>query len=181
MKALLLAAGLGTRLLPHTRTIPKPLFTVGGRPLIDIHIEALRSAGCEAIVVNTHHLSAQIEHHIKTHSYPIPIHIRHEPEILGTGGAIRNVEHFWDSRPFFVINSDIFSTIDLAAVYRFHEEHSHPATLVLYDWPEVNTVCVDGQAVNGTEPSPEFRSWIRRLFPTFRRMSFRAVSMRSAA
>jgi len=165
MKALLLAAGLGSRLLPHTSTIPKPLFTIGGRPLIDIHIEALRNAGCEAIILNTHHLSAQIEHHIRTNSYPIPIHICHEPEILGTGGAIRNVEPFWDSRPFFVINSDIFSTIDLASVYRFHKKHSHPATLVLYDWPEVNTVCVNADdLIVGFDPQQSTGEQRRRTF-----------------
>ncbi len=155
MKALLLAAGLGTRLLPHTRIIPKPLFTIGGKPLIDIHIEALQNAGCEAIVVNTHHLSAQIERHIKTRQFRIPVHICHEPEILGTGGAIKNVESFWDTSPFFVINSDIFSNIDLRSLYRFHLNHPHPVTLVLYNWPDVNTVCVDpDDMVTGFNPEP---------------------------
>jgi NDP-sugar pyrophosphorylase family protein/tRNA A-37 threonylcarbamoyl transferase component Bud32 len=145
MKALILAAGLGTRLRPHTRKIPKPLFPMGGRPLVDIHIEALEKAGCAAVVVNTHHLAPQIENHIKGHRYNIPVHTRNEPEILGTGGAIKNLEGFWDDEPFLVINSDIFSDIDPAAVYRFHLNHPHPATMVLCDWPEINTVCVDGE------------------------------------
>ena len=155
MKALILAAGLGTRLLPHTRKIPKPLFPIGGRPLIDIHIDALQKAGCEAVVVNTHHLSTQIENHIKGNRYDIPVYTRNEPEILGTGGAIKNVEGFWDAQPFLVINSDIFSNIDLAAVYRFHLGHPHPATLVLYNWPEINTVCVDADDfIAGFQPDP---------------------------
>lgn len=155
MKALILAAGLGTRLLPHTRKIPKPLFPIGGRPLIDIHIDALQKAGCEAIVVNTHHLSTQIENHIKGNRYDIPVYTRNEPEILGTGGAIKNVEAFWDARPFLVINSDIFSNIDPAAVYRFHRSHPHPVTLVLCNWPEINTVCVDADDfITGFKPDP---------------------------
>jgi aminoglycoside/choline kinase family phosphotransferase len=155
MKALILAAGLGTRLLPHTRKIPKPLFPIGGRPLIDIHIDALQKAGCEAIVVNTHHLSGQIENHIKGNRYDIPVYTRNEPEILGTGGAIKNLEGFWDARPFLVINSDIYSNIDLAAVYRFHLSHPHPATLVLYHWPEINTVCIDSDDfITGFQPGP---------------------------
>jgi len=155
MKALILAAGLGTRLLPHTRKIPKPLFPIGGRPLIDIHIDALQKAGCKAIVVNTHHLSTQIENHIKGNRYDIPVYTRNEPEILGTGGAIKNVEAFWDARPFLVINSDIFSNIDLAAVYRFHRSHPHPATLVLCNWPEINSVCVDADDfIAGFQPDP---------------------------
>jgi len=155
MKALILAAGLGTRLLPHTRKIPKPLFPIGGRPLIDIHIDALQKAGCEAIVVNTHHLSTQIENHIKGNRYDIPVYTRNEPEILGTGGAIKNIEAFWDARPFLVINCDIFSNIDPAAVYRFHRDHPHPATLVLCNWPEINTVCVDADDfIAGFQPDP---------------------------
>ncbi len=165
MKALLLAAGLGTRLLPHTETIPKPLFPIGGRPLIDVHIEALINAGCNEIVVNTHHLHTQIEQHIKTHPYPVPVHTCHEPEILGTGGAIKNLEGFWDTLPFFVVNSDIYSTIDLAAVYRFHIDHAHPATLVLVDWPDVNTVCVGGDGlIAGFDPDQVADYHMRRTF-----------------
>ena len=82
MKALILAAGLGTRLLPFTRITPKPLFPIAGRPLLDIHIHALRNAGCEAIIVNTHHLAEAIEAFIAERHYPIPVHSRYEPEIL---------------------------------------------------------------------------------------------------
>ena len=107
MKALILAAGYGTRLRPYTEKIPKPLFPIDGRPLLDIHIRRLYNAGCRAIVVNTHHLHGQIAEFIKAQSYPIPIEISHEPEILGTGGAIKNIAAFWDNHPFMVVNSDV--------------------------------------------------------------------------
>jgi len=143
MKALVLAAGLGTRLRPYTLSTPKPLFTLAGKPLLDIHIRNLVGAGCEAVAVNTHHLHNQIATFIASQHFDIPVHIRHEPAILGTGGAIRNFADFWDLRPFMVINADIHATIDLRAVYEFHLRHRPAATLVLVDHPEFNTVMTD--------------------------------------
>ena len=143
MKALILAAGLGTRLRPHTHHTPKPLFTVSGRTLLDISIARLIEAGCTAVMINTHHLHDQIEAFVARQSYRIPIQTRHEPRILGTGGTIKNLKDFWDDRPFMVINADIVSTIDLKQVYDFHCRHQHPATLVLTDDSEFNSVICD--------------------------------------
>lgn len=140
---MILAAGLGTRLQPYTHTIPKALFPVGGKPLLDIAITNLIEAGCEALVINTHHLHERIENFIAQRSDTIEVQTRHEPTILGTGGGIKNVEEFWDDRPFIVINADVYSTIDLQQVYAYHCAHSHPITLVLYDEPTVNTVSLD--------------------------------------
>lgn len=143
MKALILAAGYGTRLQPYTATTPKCLFPIGGRPLLDIIIANLLAAGCRGIIVNTHHLAQKIEAYITGRNYPIPVQTRYEPRILGTGGAIKNVADFWDDGPFMVINSDIVTDISFEAVYNFHLSHSHPATLVLHDDPEFNTVLLD--------------------------------------
>lgn len=143
MKALVLAAGFGTRLHPHTEHTPKPLFPVGGRPVLDRIIDQLIMAGCTAVVVNTHHLHHRIEAHLAGNDYPIPVTTCHEPQILGTGGAIRNLRDFWDPTPFMVINSDIVTDIDFGEIYRFHCRHDHPATLVLTDHPPVNTVRID--------------------------------------
>jgi len=143
MKALILAAGLGTRLRPYTNHTPKPLFSIQGRPLLDIIIFKLIAAGCKAVIINTHHRHAQIEAYIAQHTYPIQIQTRYEPDILGTGGAIKNVADFWNHRPFMVINADIVTTIDFKQVYDFHRQHSHPATLVLADDPEFNSVACD--------------------------------------
>ena len=96
MKALILAAGLGTRLRPYTDHTPKPLFSIQGRPLLDIMIFKLIAAGCKAVIINTHHRHAQIESFIAQQTYPIPIQTRYEPDILGTGGAIKNVADFWN-------------------------------------------------------------------------------------
>ncbi len=143
MKAMILAAGLGTRLQPYTNNIPKPLFCVAGRPLLDYTIQNLIRAGCEAVIINTHHLPEQIDAFVAAQNYAVPIYTCYEPEILGTGGAIKNVADFWDERPFMVVNGDVLSTIEFKTVYQFHCRHNHPATLVLYDDPEINTVSVD--------------------------------------
>ncbi len=143
MKALVLAAGFGTRLRPLTRYMPKPLFPLGDATLLDAVIGKLVAAGCEAVAVNTHHLHDGIDAHIRGRSYPVPVNTVFEPEILGTGGAIRNLSDFWDDRPFFVVNSDICFDIDLRAVYEFHLTHSHPVTLAMVDDPLFNTVGVN--------------------------------------
>ncbi len=143
MKALILCAGLGTRLLPHTRHIPKPLFPLDGMPLLDHTIQRLIRAGCREIMVNTHHLHHMIEAFIANRRYAIPVRTRFEPRILGTGGAIKNIRDFWDNAPLMVINGDIVTDIDLESVYTFHLKHEHPATLVLYDYPPVNTVVIN--------------------------------------
>ena len=143
MKALILAAGLGTRLRPYTLRTPKPLFPIDGVPLIDRIVRQLAGAGCDAVMVNTHHLSDVLERHIRDNAYPIPVTAIHEPEILGTAGAIKNVAGFWDSRPFMVINSDILFDLDLAAAYQYHLSYGSQATLILWDDSRFNTVRVD--------------------------------------
>ena len=153
MRALILSAGLGTRLRPYTHHTPKPLFTISGRPLLDILIRKLIQAGCESIMINTHHLHARIEAFIAQQSYAIPVDTRHEPHILGTGGAIINLKDFWNEHPFMVINGDIVTTIDFKEVYDFHCRHGHPATLVLADDPEFNSVITDADGfVTGFHP-----------------------------
>jgi aminoglycoside/choline kinase family phosphotransferase/dTDP-glucose pyrophosphorylase len=143
MKAMILAAGYGTRLRPFTDHTPKPLFSIAGRPLLDEIIRRLQLAGCKAVIINTHHLHQQIEAFVADQHYRLEIHTRHEPEILGTGGAIKNVSDFWDDQPFMVINADIVADIDLAVIYNAHRRHHPSATLVLCDDPQFNSVTVE--------------------------------------
>ena len=140
MKSMILAAGMGTRLLPYTQKTPKPLFPVARRPLLDITIRALKHAGSSAIIINTHHLHQKIDSFIKKKKYGIPVYTRHEPVILGTGGGIKNVIDFFDDQPFMVVNSDIVTDIDLRKVYDYHLNHKYPVTLVLYDNHTFNSV-----------------------------------------
>ena len=143
MKAFILAAGLGTRLGPYTDHTPKPLFPIGGRPLIDRIIRRLKAQGFTDIAVNLHHLAGQIEAYVRSQDYRARIRLLPEPRILGTGGGIRNLGAFWQTGPLLVINSDILTDISLASVYADHVASRCPATLVMHDRPEFNTVAVD--------------------------------------
>jgi NDP-sugar pyrophosphorylase family protein/aminoglycoside/choline kinase family phosphotransferase len=170
MKALILAAGLGTRLRPYSENTPKPLFTIANRPLLDIIISDLIDSGCKAIIVNTHHLPQKIDAYLTRRKYPIPIMTRHEPHILGTGGAIKNVADFWDNSPFMVINSDIITDIDFKGVYEFHLNHYHPVTLVLHNDPEFNTVALNEDGFvhgfdEGSQDTAASISTVKRLKP----------------
>ncbi len=145
MKALILAAGFGTRLLPHTQTRPKPLFTLAGTPILGIAIDRLIRIGCTQILVNTHHLHQQIKAYIDQADFPVPVLTIHESRILDTGGAIKNVRTLMGSSDFMVINADIATDIDLEAVWRFHADGNWPVTLVLHDRAEFNRVEVDAR------------------------------------
>lgn len=171
MKALILSAGLGTRLRPFTEFTPKPLFSINGQTLLDRIIFQLYTAGCTAIMVNTHHLHDKVKAHVTGQLYPIPVLISHEPEILGTGGAIRHVKPFWDDAPFWVINCDILTDIDFRAVYAFHCHRDTPVTLVLIDAPEFNTVAVGpGNTIVGFG-NPDQNN------PPFRKLTFTGIQV----
>ena len=142
MKAFILAAGLGTRLRPYSEHTPKPLFPVGGWPLIDLLIHQLEDNGFTDIAINLHHLAGQVADFIKQQNYQARITLFHEPEILGTGGGIKNLGAFWADIPLLVINSDIFTDIDLRTVWASHLDSGCPATLVVHDRTEFNTVTV---------------------------------------
>lgn len=142
--ALVLAAGLGTRLKPYSTHTPKPLFTLNGRPLLDIMIRRLARAGVRTIIVNTHHHHEQIAAFLHSRTYPAEVVLRHEPDILGTGGAIRNTADIWQPRPLLVVNSDIVTDIDFRRFHRFHRAHGQPVSLVLCEHADFNSVLVDG-------------------------------------
>lgn len=143
MKAFILAAGLGTRLLPYTRTLPKPLFTLLSKPILEHAIQQLVDIGCHQIIINTHHLHDQLKHFISHIDLKIDIQLLYEPSILETGGAIANAKKHFKNDPFFVINADIISSIDLKHVYDTHCQSDCLATLVLHDYTQFNTVAVD--------------------------------------
>ncbi len=145
MKAMILAAGYGTRLRPLTNKKPKALVPVANHPIISKNIEYLKKFGVTAILVNAHHHARQISDFIEGgRSFGLEIGVRVEPEILGTGGGIKNAEDFWDQRPFIVINCDILTDIDLDPIYEHHCRSKAMATLVLHDCEPYNQVQLDG-------------------------------------
>ncbi len=146
MRAMILAAGLGTRLEPLTSIRPKPLFPVLNQPLLGITIGQLQEMGATRIVINAHHLADQIERYISGARWDLEVQVRIEPEILGTGGGIKNCADLLRDAPFFcVINADIYHTFDLRPAIRYHTAENNLATLVLCDDPRFNQVAIDEQ------------------------------------
>ncbi len=132
MKAMILAAGLGTRLRPLTNTIPKPLLPVGGTPLIVWNLLLLKRHGFRQIVINLHHLGPMIEQALGTGSkFGIRIIYSHEPVILGTGGGIKQAEPHFSGEPVLILNGDTLVELDLEALRDFHLARNAAATLVL--------------------------------------------------
>jgi MurNAc alpha-1-phosphate uridylyltransferase len=115
VKALLMAAGLGTRLRPLTERTPKPLLPVRGKPLAHRLIKQLVAAGFTDISINTHHLGAQIEQSIGSgERFGARIRYAPEPELLDTGGTILAALPWLGEAPFLVVNADIFTDFDFA-------------------------------------------------------------------
>jgi len=137
MKAMIFAAGLGTRLRPLTDTMPKAMVPVGGRPLLRHVMDRLMSYGYDDITVNVHHFAEQIVEYISAHEgiAAAPgkgIHISDETDLLReTGGGIAHARNFLDGgEPFLIHNVDILSNLDLAAVRQAHRADAL-ATLVV--------------------------------------------------
>ncbi len=144
MKAMILAAGLGTRLRPLTNKKPKALMPVVNKPIIGRVIEYLKKHGIDRIVVNAHHHYRQVVDYLDGgRPFGLEIQVRVEPEILGTGGGIKNTEDFWDDDPFIVINSDILTDINLTRAYESHRKLGGLVTLILHHFEPYNQIKID--------------------------------------
>jgi N-acetyl-alpha-D-muramate 1-phosphate uridylyltransferase len=105
-RAIVLAAGLGTRMRPYNGQIPKPLVAIGGKSLIDYALDRLAEAGVERAVVNVHHLADAVEQHVTKRAHPQIVISDERAELLGTGGGVAKALPQLGSAPFFLINSD---------------------------------------------------------------------------
>lgn len=133
MKALIFAAGLGTRLKPLTDTTPKAMVPVSGKPLVQHVIEKLKAAGFNQIIINVYHFAEQIIDFVRSNNnFGIRIEFSDEREkLLDTGGGIKKAAWFFDDgQPFLVHNVDIFSNIDLRNLYETHLNGGSDVTLV---------------------------------------------------
>jgi NDP-sugar pyrophosphorylase family protein len=138
MKAMVLAAGLGTRLRPLTDDRPKALVTVAGRTLLEITLSRLRFFGVSEVIVNVHHFADIIVDYLEANrNFGMRIEISREEVLLDTGGGLKQAAWFFledgarKDEPFLVHNVDVLSTIDLAQMVRFHSEHNALATLAV--------------------------------------------------
>ena len=129
MKAMIFAAGLGTRLKPITDTLPKALVPVGGEPLLAHVIRKLVAAGYDHLVVNVHHFPDLIIGYLKEHDFGVQVDISDERDsLLETGGGVAHARGFLEGEPFLVHNVDILSNLDLQW---FREQHRPGALATL--------------------------------------------------
>jgi NDP-sugar pyrophosphorylase family protein len=132
MKAMILAAGFGTRLRPLTNKVPKPMVPIMNRPILEHTIHLLRSNGISDITVNLHHLPEMIQEYFGDgKDFGVQLHWSHEPEILGTAGGIKKAQQFLEGDSFLVINSDVIVDIDLNEVIAFHKTQGSALTRVV--------------------------------------------------
>lgn len=140
MKAMVLAAGLGTRLRPLTNNRPKALVEIDGRTLLEITLARLGEFGIREVVINAHHFADKLAEYLKTHDdFGMRITISREEILLDTGGGLKKASHFFldDSQsakagePILVHNVDVLSTIDLADMVKFHAANQALATLAV--------------------------------------------------
>lgn len=124
MKAVLLAAGLGTRLRPLTDTIPKCLVPIDGRPLLEIWLENLTRAGIGPFLINTHYLADRVAHFIDQSPYRGDVVLVYEPTLLGTGGTLLKNREFYGRTPVLLAHADNLCRCDFEAFRDAHEARS---------------------------------------------------------
>lgn len=131
-KAFVLGAGLGTRLRPLTNLVPKPLLPIFGKPLITFALDHLHQVGIEKFWINSHHLPEKFSAQFPDYEYNgTPVELVYEPDLLETGGAIKNLEHRIGEEPFMVYSGDILTDLTLDRLVEEHCTKRNDVTLAL--------------------------------------------------
>ncbi|MBM3299312.1 MAG: NDP-sugar synthase [Deltaproteobacteria bacterium] len=134
MKAMVVTAGLGTRLRPLTLERAKPAIPLLGKPLIVWLLEKLIELGCTEFRLNLHHLPRSIERIFASSQWSsLPVSFSHEPEILGTAGGLKANEAFFDNATFLMVNGDVLFDFPLDEAIEFHQQNKALATLILFE------------------------------------------------
>src|SRR5258706_3896685 len=140
MKAMILAAGLGTRLRPLTNDRPKALVELAGRTLLEITLARLRAFGIREVIINVHHFADLVVEYLKAHDdFGMRVEVSREETLLDTGGGLKKAAWFFlenakrSEEPFILHNVDVLSTIDLDRMMRFHTENKALATLAVQE------------------------------------------------
>lgn len=136
MKAMILAAGLGTRLRPLTDDRPKALVAIAGQTLLEITLRRLREFGIREVIVNVHHFADMVVDYLrKNNNFGMRIEVSREDELLDTGGGLKKAAWFFgedgNNEPFLVHNVDVLSAIEFHRMLQFHREHNALATLAV--------------------------------------------------
>jgi NDP-sugar pyrophosphorylase family protein len=183
MRAMILAAGLGTRLRPLTDDRPKALVEVGGRTLLEIALARLSSFGIREVIINVHHFSDMIMDYLKANdNFGMRIAVSREDVLLDTGGGLKKAAYFFlqnsasPEEPFVLHNVDVISTIDLRRMIQFHAENRALATLAVQERKTARYLLFDEHSElcgrkSGAEGNPE----LVREAPQARALAFSGV------
>jgi len=165
MKAMVLAAGLGTRLRPLTNSRPKALVEVGGRTLLEITLSRLKSFGVRDVIVNVHHFPDMIVEYLKAkENFGVHIEISREDVLLDTGGGLKKAGWFFQNNsaePFILHNVDVITDIDLHRMLEFHQKHRPLATMAMQKRKTSRYLLFDaegGLCGKSATPDPGFQS-----------------------
>ena len=150
MRAMILAAGLGTRLRPLTNDRPKALIEINGRTLLEITLSRLRSFGIRDVIINVHHFADAIVDYLQTNrDFGMRIEVSREDVLLDTGGGLKKAAHFFLEDkldgPFLLHNVDVISSIDLRRMMQFHIENHALATLAVQERETSRYLLFDNQ------------------------------------
>ena len=168
MKAMILAAGPGTRLRPLTDDRPKALVEIAGRTLLEITLSRLRAIGIREVIINVHHFAEMILEYLKANdNFGVRIEVSREEVLLDTGGGLKKAAYFFLDNsndleePFILHNVDVISTIDLLRMVQFHTENLALATLAVKKRETARYLYFDEQLQlcgrrSGRDQSPEF-------------------------
>ena len=149
MKAMVLAAGLGTRLRPLTNDRPKALVEVGGRSLLEITLTRLRYFGIRDVIINVHHFAEMVVDYLKANNnFGMRIEISREEVLLDTGGGLKKAGWFFleppeSNEPFLLHNVDVMSSIDVGQMVQLHQKKSALATLAVQNRPTSRQLLFD--------------------------------------
>lgn len=186
MKAMILAAGLGTRLRPLTDDRPKALVTLGGRTLLEIALARLRTFGVSEVIFNVHHYAEMIVGYLHANrSFGMRVEVSREETLLDTGGGLKKAAWFFESgkgsyEPFIVHNVDVLSNIDLARMTRFHMERNALATLAVQDRETSRYLLFDAQdELCGRRAGKDGTPELVRPVPQFRALAFCGIHILS--
>ncbi|MFM8361639.1 MAG: nucleotidyltransferase family protein [Haliscomenobacter sp.] len=181
MKAMVFAAGLGTRLRPFTDTRPKALVPVQDTPLLEIAIRRLILFGCRDIIINIHHFGEQIVAFLQSkNNFGVRIEISDERNLLlDTGGALKKAAWFLDDAPFILLNADVLSDIDLGALYRNHLTTGAMATLAVRHRPSSRMLLFDetGQLCGWRNSQTGEEKWARTTHSSSQAWSFSGIQV----
>lgn len=149
MKAMIMAAGIGTRLRPLTNPLPKPMVPVLNTPVMEYSVKLLQKHGIREIIANTHYNPHYIQNYFcQGEAFGVKMQYSYEPKLLGTAGGVKNNRHFLDET-FFVLSGDALTDIDLTSMYRFHKERKALVTIALKAVDEVSLYGVVVTGENG--------------------------------